>query len=185
MSGADSPTLHQVLKRETAVLHLQAEAAMDLDRRLESNDAYLELIRTLWRLHSAHAGVPGAATRTDWLARDIAVLGGSPPPPATPVARSGAAATLGARYVLEGSALGGRVILKLARSRLGVTPQTGGRFLFGHGDATAAHWKAFVLELNAAPMTWREACLQGARKTFRSFIAELGLPAPTKARADT
>lgn len=51
---------------------------------------------------------------------------------------------LGYMYVLEGSTLGGRVILKHLASRLPVDERFGGAFVAGYGNETAAKWKTFL-----------------------------------------
>ncbi len=50
---------------------------------------------------------------------------------------------VGCLYVLEGSALGGRVIFKQLQSALNLTEQTGGRFFAGNGEQTMPMWQAF------------------------------------------
>jgi heme oxygenase len=64
---------------------------------------------------------------------------------------------LGCRYVLEGSALGGRVITKhLARIFSGANPPL--RFFSGNGDATAVRWKSFCAELDARADNVDDVC---------------------------
>jgi heme oxygenase len=77
------------------------------------------------------------------------------------------AEALGAMYVLEGSTLGGRIILKTLRSQGVSTDQLG--FLNPYGSDASALWRAFlnVLERETAPdQTAMNACVAGAIKAF-------------------
>jgi heme oxygenase len=57
----------------------------------------------------------------------------------------------GCLYVLEGSALGGRVISKRVKQTLGLGPATGGAYFHGLGRHTASHWSDFLTALNMIP----------------------------------
>lgn len=175
MAVRDDNGLRAVLKRDTDDLHAQAEAAMDLPRRLQDRETYVDLLCKLWWLHAAQRGCSSDTVdaRMAWLAEDIAVLGGCLP--ATPEAAPSMepAGQLGVRYVVEGSSLGGRVILKQAVRALGVTSASGARFFHGHGADTGRRWAVFVAEVDAAPPGWRNACVLGAQGTFARFIAVL------------
>ncbi|MGV3696464.1 biliverdin-producing heme oxygenase [Flavobacterium sp.] len=54
---------------------------------------------------------------------------------------------LGILYVVEGSTLGGRYILKNIQPILGYTNEMGARYFAGYGDKTGSHWKSFLLAL--------------------------------------
>lgn len=57
---------------------------------------------------------------------------------------------LGYMYVIEGSTLGGRVILKhLAGSGLNITEDRGGSFFAGYREGTSAQWKKFLDEFTS------------------------------------
>jgi heme oxygenase len=55
----------------------------------------------------------------------------------------------GMAYVIEGSTLGGRVILKHITPKLGVTEERGARFFAGYGADTGMMWKSFLAALTA------------------------------------
>jgi heme oxygenase len=76
------------------------------------------------------------------------------------------AEAVGAMYVMEGSTLGGRVILKNVQARLG--DMTSGNLYFqGYGADTGKKWKLFLDELWAyASKNDQEAIYKGACKTF-------------------
>ena len=78
------------------------------------------------------------------------------------------AATFGCLYVLEGATLGGQVISPVLRKRLGVTPDTGGRFFDGYGDRTGPMWQAFRAALVAFAVTSgdQDEIVSAAKDTF-------------------
>lgn len=96
-----------------------------------------------------------ARRKVGWLIADLVDLGHPPaaleyladfgraPSPATPEE------AIGVLYVLEGSSLGGQVILRRLGPALGIGPLWAGRFFNGYGQATGAMWRTFVARLNA------------------------------------
>jgi len=106
------------------------------------------------------------------LALDISDLGGGPPgdvqcaPPSSPFSLG---SIWGALYVLEGSAVGARLLLRQA-AILGFTPQFGARHLARQTTAPSA-WKDFVAALNEVQLTCDQdaACVEGAITTFVCF----------------
>ncbi|HEY8612583.1 MAG TPA: biliverdin-producing heme oxygenase [Roseomonas sp.] len=123
-----------------------------------SDDAFLAPRR---RLH---------LLRDDLRALDVApeALPICPPPPL-----HGHAEAMGSLYVMEGSALGGRMILKsLGRLCL---PEGGQSYFAGYGDATGAMWRSFLERLEAEPDV--PAVLRGAKATFET-LADWMLGAP-------
>jgi heme oxygenase len=65
---------------------------------------------------------------------------------------------LGCAYVLEGAALGGRVIRKHLMRVFGERPDLPLRFMSGNGEATGPHWQAFCAELDATARDVAEVC---------------------------
>jgi heme oxygenase len=115
------------------------------------------------------------------LTRDLLALGAShasvsmlPRCSLVPECRDPAAA-FGCVYVLEGATLGGRVLLPLVRSRLGLTEQSGASFLASYGEDIGPKWRTFGAALDA----WcsgprRRACAeQSAVATFQALEAWL------------
>lgn len=77
------------------------------------------------------------------------------------------AEALGAMYVLEGSTLGGKIILKTLRSRGVSTGEL--HFLDPYGKQAGAMWRTFlsILERETAPdQTAMNECVSGAIKAF-------------------
>jgi heme oxygenase len=86
---------------------------------------------------------------------------------------SSVAATFGSLYVLEGSALGGQVIARVARATLGLNPDNGAAYFNGIDRHTAASWRGFqsLLEdqVGVEPIARLQACA-AARQTFDALI---------------
>jgi heme oxygenase len=77
------------------------------------------------------------------------------------------AEALGVLYVLEGSTLGGRMILKTLRNQGLSTDDL--HFLDPYGTATGAQWRTFLAVLEretASNQTTMNACVSGAIKAF-------------------
>lgn len=54
---------------------------------------------------------------------------------------------LGIMYVVEGSTLGGRFILKNVQDSLGYDEMSGASYFAGYGNKTGSYWKRFLKEL--------------------------------------
>jgi hypothetical protein len=85
----------------------------------------------------------------------------------------------GCLYVLEGSALGGRVISKRVKQTLGLGPATGGAYFHGLGRQTARHWSDFLTALNTIPANSAmgadaEAGAIATFVAFRQAISQFG-----------
>lgn len=74
---------------------------------------------------------------------------------------------LGALYVMEGSALGGRVIARMLR-KSGQLPENVFNFFDGYQENTGLNWQAFILRLNqiAASQTDIDNVCAAANETF-------------------
>ena len=107
------------------------------------------------------AGVSAFAYETrrklGWLASDLAHFGIDPEAevwrPALPVASitfADEGELLGALYTVEGSSLGGQVIIRHLADLLGLGPATGGRFFYGYGEETLSLWAQFEAFMNQA-----------------------------------
>lgn len=83
------------------------------------------------------------------------------------------AAALGALYVLEGSALGGQVLVPQLARHLGVRPDHGARYFHGFGERTGAMWREFrqLAQHHAgADETQQADALRGAAQTFEALL---------------
>jgi len=114
----------------------------------------------------------GPRRRLHLLAADLAALGLSPDAvralPWCPLpALRDASEALGSLYVMEGSTLGGRVILRHVGNRLGLDGNAGCAYFAGYGTATSPMWRSFLLRLDAADMLDAGRIAAGASATFR------------------
>lgn len=75
---------------------------------------------------------------------------------------------LGYFYVIEGSTLGGRVLLKHLQPRLAVTAHAGGSFFAGYEEKTSIMWKTFLQQLGtyALENNCEEEIIEGAKHAF-------------------
>jgi heme oxygenase len=120
--------------------------------------------------------------RSHWLERDLAGLGAG----AEMVSRIGLRADiprydgperrLGALYVVEGSALGGRQLCRGLDRLLGANSIEGRRFFAGRGAGTGVAWRRYLDRLTSAagePKA-RAALVGAAVETFEVFETWLG-----------
>lgn len=162
--------LFERLKLETRPAHDVIEAALGLTSESLSSDTYRH---TLERFYGFYCPVEadlralggwagrglnlGARQKTPLLEADLRALGldapGGLPVCTERPALADAAAAFGCLYVLEGATLGGQLIRRHVRARLGVTPESGGRFFYGYGEQTGATWQAFRSALTAFATT--------------------------------
>lgn len=127
----------------------------------------------------------GGAGRSSHLARDLATLGLTlaelahlPRCRQLPAINDDLAAA-GCSYVLEGAALGGRVINKRLLEALPESVHAATDFYRGDGAATAARWRAFQNRLQATAASCPErmdAIVTAAQQTFSMFTAWLQQP---------
>ncbi len=122
---------------------------------------------------------PGALP-SDWPARrrsaalraDLAALGlPVPPEPAAPRAPTGAEAA-GLLYVLEGSRLGGQLLLRQALASADPRVRDNTRFL-RHGEGQRL-WPSFAAWLGARPAADTDGAVAGALRAFALFEAAQG-----------
>jgi heme oxygenase len=176
-------TLLERLKIETREAHDRIENAIDLDRRIASREAYRDL---LIRFHGFHRAWESEAAdkapdpaffqsrcKTQLLARDLEALGlKSDDIIRLPQCRSlmplpAPEAVLGSMYVVEGSTLGGTIIAREVKNRLGLTAETGCAYFRSYGRDVAAMWKSFgTMLLEASSPEADDVIVETAQKTF-------------------
>lgn len=78
---------------------------------------------------------------------------------------------MGVLYVVEGSSLGGRVILKNIHTALGHTEEKGATYFAGYGNQTGSKWKSFFNALTAyeAQTNNQEEIIAGAEYAFTTI----------------
>ncbi|WP_262299999.1 biliverdin-producing heme oxygenase [Microvirga sesbaniae] len=171
-------TLLERLKIETRPAHDRIEAAIDLDRRTASREAYRDLLIRFYGFHAAWERkaaerAPDRAffdgrRKASLLARDLEVLGlksddiiGLPQcRPLMPLPAP--AAVLGSMYVVEGSTLGGAIIARQVENRLGFTAETGCAYFRSYGRHVGAMWKSFGAMLQEASSPEADDLIVGA-----------------------
>lgn len=174
-SPVPAPGLSSRLRLATRAIHEQVDGAFP--QGLASLDAYVRYLRAVlplvrW-LHDSWQ--PAWAGYADWhepahlhrLTADLAHLGAAPRgmsvhPPARP-----AAEWLGGCYVLEGSALGAKLLVRdLARLEPHHPRIAAARsFIDGH-VADSGRWPRFRRLLDSLPETQAAAALRGAHRGF-------------------
>jgi heme oxygenase (biliverdin-IX-beta and delta-forming) len=152
--------LQQALRAETAELHQALEERLDLlgpgltlERYagvIAAFFGYYEPLETKLEMLEALVGPAGVGLcrRHLLLERDLVALGFCDGP--LRARRCSELPTLSRRehlvgclYVLEGACLGGQVIARALKSRLGLGPRQGAAFFTGDGAGTRGRWNAF------------------------------------------
>ena len=174
-------SLRDVLRLATSKSHerlhqhkgLSAVAAGTIDL-----SAYTALLCRLYGFHqSFELAAQPLPERTRWLEIDLATLGVDaamlPKLPRCTVfpALASPDYLLGANYVVEGSALGGRGLARQLDGLLGTGTIAGRRFFSGHGTETGEIWRSYLAQLSAASTAAgpRAAIIKGAVETFTIF----------------
>lgn len=163
-------TLRSALRAGTSALHHQLDNATG---EFDSLVAYGQFVQRTHRFRAAVEGWLGADTDPAWCLDPIAALAaadlddlGLQPLPSMPFAdiHGHAGRRLGVFYVLEGSSLGARLLVRRAEA-LGLTNAHGARHL-SHQALDHERWRQFVQVLETAPAGWRDDALAGANATF-------------------
>lgn len=171
------------LKELTAAAHARLDSHVDQAGFFESQNGYRQYLLATWRAraHLESQLDRSGATRLfplwperrlrELLLRDLADLGEPAREAAVPSEepRLDAAAMLGTLYVLEGSALGARVIERRV-AQLGMTAEFGARHLAWQTTRGTA-WARFleILEETLLPSQSEDQCVRSALATFARF----------------
>ena len=114
--------------------------------------------------------------RSNWLAGDLEALDFKRPLNAIPKCwhvpfLDNAHLRLGALYVVEGSALGGREMARNLDGLLGKDVTEGRQFFLGRGAGTGGAWRTYLERLSAVPpeSSARADIIKGAVETFAAF----------------
>jgi len=169
------------LRTTTWPAHQRLEKRIDIKARLITIDTYRAHIAQMWGFYVAlepqlASGVFGdkltdydARRKVPLLERDLTALGADPTSLAQlprcrqiPVCDDPVTA-FGCAYVLEGATLGGRSLLPVVQTRLGLTSDLGAAFLASYGEAVSDMWRAFGVAL--------DRCCSGERDRARAAAA--------------
>ena len=188
----DRPALSGLLRRKTRSLHVAVDDAYALDRRLASRTEYARL---LWALRAFYPAVEaGLADVAGWqtlsppidlhsrlrgelIDADLLSLGeiaiDRPTGPDRPIVELTLAGALGRLYVLEGSALGGRIIAGRARANLGEDLPISFFASAGRTNLTS-DWRELRAALDAFGAGQTEAVLSEVVTHARHTLSSLG-----------
>lgn len=177
--------LRERVRRETSALHRNVEEATDLPGSVATREDYVHLVR---RLHGFHTAVEEqladpllargwldvgialpAHRRSHLLAVDLDALGVFPEETAVHLpSLVGIGEALGCLYVVEGSALGGRVLGPAFRTALGDVPTS---FFDSDGRMHPHPWRSVLAALGVFEAAGGSAgeVVSGAQETFRAF----------------
>jgi heme oxygenase len=168
---APAPTLPAsaiaALRGATWPTHQRLEKRLDVKARFSTLRAYRDHLEKMWGFCAAVEGqigpeafgdaLPDYALRRKlpFVTQDLLALGKDPdsiaelPRCAAVPACANTAAAFGCAYILEGATLGGRTLLPLVQSRLGLTAGTGASFLASYGEDVTSMWRSFGTALDA------------------------------------
>ncbi|MFL9843361.1 biliverdin-producing heme oxygenase [Flavobacterium rhizosphaerae] len=153
------------LKESTALPHQQLEA-LPISKAIISPDIdkdtyikYLTLMHDIVKdaeeniFPILNTVIPDLEQRNKTLLiqADLRFLGATYTTNSKPVSNGNTFSTgfaMGVLYVIEGSSLGGRVILKNIEKTLGYNSSNGATYFSGYGDKTGTYWKAFINKLS-------------------------------------
>lgn len=148
-----------------------ADAAIAAALGCEAPNGFLATLRTDW-LESDRRSIaaPHASSLAIRTVDDDALIGA--------IAGDSRCSAAGALYVIEGSALGGRILSRRLQESLGIDPGSGGRYFFGHGAETALRWRGFIewlegMQLDRAGAEAAAAAAQAVFERFRERLAAL------------
>jgi len=177
-----APSLADRLKEETALLHQETENLLAQKLlRISTTVGYTELLLIFYGYYApveqqVQAYLPPQLQqavelkKTSWLQKDLAALGheGEKPIAATLPTVNSAAEAFGCLYVLEGSTLGGRIILKMLKKQIPSLQDGQLTFFNGYGAATGTQWQQFKSILDTYQAESQQV-IAAANETFLRF----------------
>jgi len=184
LAEREAAGLREKLKQSTAAVHRRLDATFsefDLTgisgyrRFLEASAAALLPLEAALERSGVVDVFPDwpQRSRAAAIADDLGRIGGiaCPLPPPAPLSRN---EMLGAMYVLEGSRLGARYLLRAIADCGEPTIAEATRYL-GHGSGLPL-WRTFLAKLESEPVTSRDEAeiISGARNAFAMFARAAG-----------
>ncbi|WP_256005713.1 biliverdin-producing heme oxygenase [Pedobacter deserti] len=163
---------HQELEKKVVLKMKAIRSEADYAEMLKNFYAYFSEVERAIAPYITAEVLPDYAERRNsaYLKADIEELGGSLEqlPPATAPSITNVQGALGALYVMEGSIMGGPIIVQML-TKHGLS--RGFSFFSGYGEATGEMWGRFVAVLNAHAQTaeHEELAVRKANETFERF----------------
>lgn len=175
--------LSKNIKESTRVAHQQLEKKVVLQlKAIRSKEDYANLLKCFYAyFHAVERQIAAFITpavlpdydqrrNSSFLKQDIEALGYSTDhlPPATAPAIPNVLAALGALYVMEGSIMGGGIIVQML-AKGGI--EEGISFFSGYGEATGRMWGIFVgvMDQHATSEAEEAIAIAAANETFTRF----------------
>lgn len=176
--------LLDALKTETRSLHSQLEAQVDILSRLQSPQAYKQLLKAFYGFYAPIESRLGEC-ELQFVGLDMTLRRKVPlllddlrywnvPVDSVPRASvlphiTTASESLGCLYVVEGATLGSQIIKRLLVEHLGVASENGGAFFNAYGDRVRGMWEEFRQKLSLYASTYpgeRGTIIAAAQETF-------------------
>ena len=186
--GAEQAFLSR-LRQETAPFHTALEAhplSLSITSTAINRTSYSQYLRAMQQVVVGFEEVLHAVltpvlkdlqqrSKQTWIEEDLVNLGCLPAddtPFRFPKGNQSIPFALGAYYVLEGSTLGGRVILKSLPASLDLAEGKGTRYFSGYGTETGLYWKTFINTLcnYAVVNKCEEQVIAGAKSAFAGIL---------------
>lgn len=174
--------IHEVLRKQTEAAHQQVEKLVIAKlKNIHSNEDYVNLLKIFFayfiRLEVAVRPFISSEVLPDYaerrhaasLADDIISLGYMPNglPDVIVPSIDNTVKALGALYVMEGSVMGGRIIIQMLEKR-GITE--GISFFTGYGSETETRWSSFVAVLDRyIKQEYEQEAIEAANQTFSNL----------------
>ncbi len=178
-AGAATEDRRFALKRATNEAHERVESVVRDAGMFETRDGFRRYLAATYEMRARferlldrnNAGRVWADYPSrkiaGLVAQDIADLGGIAQDPDQAEEKScSAGELLGVMYVLEGSSLGARILVKSVAD-MGLSESYGARHLFKQAEDRGA-WRSFIAAMSASP---EAPCHETARATFDAFAA--------------
>ena len=171
---------HEYLRAETRRFHDLLDGSLPLSE-ISRRDGYIRYLLTNWPCAAIEQALENTGVHRllhDWdyrsrrfeLADDLAALGVALPPLTSFRIANDVGTILGWSYVLEGSRLGAKIILRTLQKNATAEIRAATRFL-RHGS-NQNHWESFketLGQIDGDPKAIAEAC-EGAIAAFEMFI---------------
>jgi heme oxygenase len=179
-AGGTVPALHLELRAATQDVHKRLHRHAGFAAVQDATIGLADYQHLLVRLYGFYLPFEAAMNiepdRSNWLAGDLKALGLKQLLHAFPKCWHASRLTsahfrLGALYVVEGSALGGRDLARGLDRLLGTGVAKGRQFFLGRGAGTGEAWRSYLAQLSAAPPepSARAEVIKGAIETFAAF----------------
>jgi heme oxygenase (biliverdin-IX-beta and delta-forming) len=185
---APLPTMAR-LRNATWSSHQRLEKRLDVKRRFSTHDQYRGYLEKMWGfcapLEQQLERHPFGSVLADYesrrklplLTHDLIAMGATASsvaslPRCVAVADcADLAGAFGCAYVMEGATLGGRTLLPLVQSRLGVNAQHGAKFLASYGEGILGKWRTFgaALEVWCCTPERQKSAAWAAVATFETL----------------